>query len=104
MPTLGQRLSELGSAILALQKKTRSVAQKRKLHDQLDEILEIAGKLVDANVDDATEEYKEATRGLQAAARATRQAMDDLKQVAATIDKIAEAVDLIAKVAALAAG
>lgn len=102
MPTLGERLAETASTLLDLQKQTKSPAKKQRIAGQLKELLDLAGRLVDANVSTATNEYKEATTGLQQATSAIKKAMKDLAKVADAIDKIAKALDFLVKVAKLA--
>src|SRR5262245_22635534 len=103
MVTLGERIDEMTSRLLDLQKQTKSVARKQQIAGQLSELLAYTGQLVDANVSKATNAYKQATDGLQRATSAIKRALADLKKVAEAIDKIAEALDLVGRVVALAA-
>jgi chromosome segregation ATPase len=67
-------------------------AQRRQL------IAEIS-RLVDANLDQATQDYAAATAALQAASDSIRRAAAKLEKVAAAIEKLGQALQLVAKVA-----
>jgi hypothetical protein len=57
-------------------------------------------RLVDANLDQGTEEYKAATAALQAASDSIRAAIARLEKVADAIVKLGQALEIIAKLAA----
>jgi hypothetical protein len=59
-----------------------------------------AGRLIEAELDKSTDQYKAATAGLQDASRAIRDAIRGLEAVKKAIEVAAEALDLVAKVAA----
>jgi hypothetical protein len=99
--TLGRLLGETATALLALEKSVRSPARKRQLAVQLQQLLALTARLVDANVDRATHEYDAAAGGLARARRALTAARGDLDGVARAVDAIAKAIDLLAELAAL---
>jgi len=101
--TLGPLLAETSSALLAVQKAVRSPAQKRQIAAQLQQLLALTGRLVDADVERATPEYGAATVALARAQRALAAASDDLASVARAIEATAGAIDLLTRLAALAA-
>lgn len=100
MASLGKELQE---TIRNLEKIRDS--QKRpsdELLDILDALYEQQIQLIDAAVNNATPQYKSATRAMKAAAKKTKQTLDDIKLLDQSIKKIARAIgkvtDLLAEV------
>lgn len=96
--TLGAHLKELSDGILDLLLKTKDVKEKQRLRKQLTEAHEQTARLVDANVDAATEAYIDATASLNESIQAIREAQEDLERVAQTISKIAKAIRFVERV------
>jgi len=101
--SLGRLLDETAKALLELEKSVRSPARKRQIVDQLQRLLTLTARLVDATVDRATREYEATTGSLERARRALTAARGDLDGVTRAIGATAEAIDLVAKLAAVAA-
>jgi hypothetical protein len=101
--TLGRLLDETARALLDLEKSVPSPGPKRQIADQLQQLLTLTARLVDANVDRATREYEAATGSLERARRALTAARSDLDGVTRAIGATAKAIDLLAKLAAVAA-
>ncbi len=98
--SLGEQLGNLSDGILELILEGDDIDAKKKLREQLNKVLGLTGKLVDANVDKATNEYQQATNDLNNANKAIKDALDDLEKVAQTITKIAQAIDQIVELVA----
>ena len=98
--SLGEQLGNLSDGILELILESDDIDAKKKLREQLNKVLGLTGKLVDANVDKATNKYQQATNDLNKANDAIRDALNDLEKVADTITKIAKAIDKITELAA----
>ena len=99
--TLGEQLKALSDGILDLIQKSPDIDKKKELREKLTTVLTLTAKLVDANVDAATAEYKAAVDGLNKTNQAIKEALSDLAKVADTITRIAKAVDLVGKVASM---
>jgi hypothetical protein len=101
--TVGEELAKASDGILDLMLKAPDLAEKKALRDQLTKILAETAKLVEANVQKDTAQYRAATEGLVEANAAIQTAQRDLKKVADTINNVAMAIDLVGKLAAAAA-
>jgi hypothetical protein len=101
--TLGEELANASDGILELILSTRSRKRKEALREQLTEILELTGKLVEANVQKDSKDYRAAAAELSETNDAIKEAKEDLRKVAATITKIAKAIDVVGKLAATVA-
>ena len=101
--TLGEELARASDGILELILNTPELERKKELREQLTKILELTAKLVEANVQKDTEEYRAAAAGLSEANTEIEEAKEDLGKVAETIKKITKAIDLIGKLAAAVA-
>jgi flagellin-specific chaperone FliS len=99
--TLGEQLSRASDAILDLILTTPDIEQKKKLREQLTVILDVTGKLVEANVKKNTQEYIAATNRLNEVNDAIKEAISDLTKVADTIIKIAKVIEVLGKLAAM---
>ncbi|MGR9074246.1 MAG: hypothetical protein ACU833_14395 [Gammaproteobacteria bacterium] len=99
---LGEQLSKASDQIVDLILKTPDVEQKKALREELTKILDLTGKLVEINVDQNTEVYKQAGMALADANESLMNAIEEIEDVAETIHKIAKAIDLAAKVAGTA--
>ncbi|MGR9100579.1 MAG: hypothetical protein ACU826_08430 [Gammaproteobacteria bacterium] len=99
---LGEQLSKASDQIVDLILKTPDVEQKKALREELTKILDLTGKLVEINVDQNTEVYKQAGMALADANESLMNAIEEIEDVAETVHKIAKAIDLAAKVAGTA--
>ena len=101
-PKLGSSLAVGLPLLTDLILKEPDPTRRRELRAQHKILSRHLRKLVDGNVDRATQDYKKAARALAAANKAIREAKKDLAKVAKTIERLAKAADLIGKVAAAA--
>ncbi|MGY6214229.1 hypothetical protein ACW73L_03615 [Methylolobus aquaticus] len=101
-PTLGKDLQKMSHLLQALILSEPSVTRKKELRKQLTAVLDVTAQLVDRNVGDATDLYRDSTAAVEQANAQIVKAMQDLGEVAATIEAIARAVDLLAELAAMA--
>jgi VIT1/CCC1 family predicted Fe2+/Mn2+ transporter len=74
-------------------------AELPALQDQRRLLIAQISRLVDANLDQATQDYAAATTALQAASDSIRRAAARLEKVAFAIEKLGQALQLVAKVA-----
>lgn len=100
MTTLGAELKKFSDEILSLLLKSKDPKVKKELRAQLAKVHHHTARLVDANVDAATQEYRDATAGLKACIGEIRTAQEDLGNAAKLIHRIAQAIHLVEKVVA----
>jgi paraquat-inducible protein B len=96
--TLGQTIPEMTVSLDRLIGATtdngalaKLAPLKRRLHTQLEH-------LIDQNLDQADQAYKNAVAGVQAATRATREALQDHGRMGEAISALTKAVGLISKI------
>ena len=102
--TLGALLRNFSHDLVSLIQSTNDIVRKKQLRDELEELHDLVGQLVDANVNKATPEYLAATMGLQAGTAAIHEAQEDIAKIAQTIANVAKALDVLEQLAKKAAG
>jgi len=98
---LARRLMDLQREALRLYDATKDTEERRQLLEYCDTLAEQSNRIIDANLNAATEEYRKVTTGIEDASEATREAIKDVKSTQAAINAIAKLVDLASKFAVL---
>ena len=88
---------DLEEEIIALIVETSDQAQRKELSKWRKAIAKEAGRLIDANLDAATREYRETATGITKAAQATRRAIQKVNSVQTAINALARVVDFAGK-------
>lgn len=101
MATVGKSLPEMINNITNLILAARG-SNRKKLQEQQAQLSKKLQKLIDKNVPQDTEEYKELVLEIKKANGKIKTAMDDIKNVAETIETIGKVIGMISKVAAMA--
>jgi hypothetical protein len=96
---LGQQLMDAMEKTLALQKATNDPAQRKELSAVRKKLSAEAGRLIDAALDAATEEYKAAAEGLEEACDLADKGIQDVNSVRDAIVALTQAADFVSKVA-----
>ena len=97
---LGQQLLDTMENVIKLMETTTDPIRLKELDALRKRISNEAGRLIDAQLDASTAEYKEATAGLKQASAAIRDAIRGLEAVKKAIEMAAQALDLVAELAA----
>jgi|CXWL01.1.fsa_nt_gi septation ring formation regulator EzrA len=95
--SLGPELQQLSHSLEILIIREPDIGRKEQLRDKLQEVKNIIGKLVDANVAAATQEYAEARESVEQVNAKILVAIQDLAKVAETINNISKALDILEK-------
>jgi chromosome segregation ATPase len=93
--TLGRQLLDMLEQHQELLINTRDPKRCKELEDQRSALLKKIGALVDANLDAATEEYKEATAAVEEASEKVRNAIQGLESVVKAIEAVSKVVDAV---------
>lgn len=101
-PTLGASLATGLPLLTELILKETDATRRKDLRKVQKVLARHLRRLVEKNVNRATQDYKKATKALAAANAAIKEAKKDLAKVAKTIEKLAKAADFVGKVAAAA--
>ena len=98
-----QKDEKLGRGLLRMLEEINALIPKAQAEDLENlkktraELLDRIGTLVDANLDSASREYREATNGLNGASAAIQRAIAGIESVAKAVAAIAKVLELIAK-------
>ncbi len=92
----------LGTSLMVTIKNLEAIRDSQdkpnpKIIALLDDLYQKSIALIEANIDNTTKQYEDATAAMDAAASTTNQAMHNLANVADTINTVATAIDLITK-------
>ncbi len=101
MATVGKSLPEMINNITNLILATRG-PNRKKLQVQQAQLSKKLQKLIDKNVPQDTEEYKELISEIKKANSKIKAAMKDIKNVAESIETIGRVIGMLSKVAAMA--
>ena len=100
---LGQQLLDAMENVVELMEATTDPDRLKELDAVRKRMSKEAGRLIEAQLDQSTAQYKAATAGLKQASDAIRDAIRGLEAIKKAIEVAAEAMDLVAKVAAAGA-
>ncbi len=99
MATAGKSLPETINKLTNLILATRG-SNRKKLQEQQAQLSKKLQKLIDKNVPQDTDEYKELILEIKKANGKIKAALDDIKKVADTIESIGRVIKILSKVAA----
>jgi len=94
---LGHQLLDMIDQMTELLAKATNPDSVRQLVIQQLKLRQQAADLIDARLDQASQEYQEASEGLQAASATIQKALKDMETVVAAIQTIARAVELVSR-------
>lgn len=97
---LGQQMLDTMEDVISLMEDTNDPTRKRELSRLRKRISQEAGALIEANLDAASREYREAAAGLKNASAVIKRAIRGLESVKKAIETTAGAVDLAARLVA----
>lgn len=98
---LGQQLLDTIENIIELMEHTQDPVRLKELNVQRVALSNEARRLIDANLDASSAEYRQAVAGLEQASSTVRQAIKGLESIENAILMAAKALELVAKVAAM---
>lgn len=78
----------------------KSKEELTKLRRRRARLLKLLGALVEARLDQASKEYRDATEAIEDANKAIAKAIQKLEKVAAVLKRLGQALDLVAKLVA----
>ena len=99
---LGANALQALEDIVALMEVTHDKKRLDELEDLRVKLTKQISALVDKSIDEESEEYKKAVKGLQAASATIEDAIQGLEAIAEAINTTAQAVELVAEVVAAA--
>ncbi|MBF0451379.1 MAG: hypothetical protein HQK75_11805 [Candidatus Magnetomorum sp.] len=93
-----EQLDKIYENLKVLRNKTNDQNEFKKIRSQMDQINEQRQKILDAAIDNATEEYTSATTEIKKAQTEIESALDDLSKVASAISKVSKMISQVEKV------
>jgi hypothetical protein len=95
--TLGRELLHALEAVNGLILKPASPQERQHLSQTRARLIEQIGALVDTNLDRASQDYQQATSGLQTASGSIRRAMNGMDSIAQAVETLAKVLDLVTR-------